>query len=70
MAVGTAITTSMLAVLAVFAKSILLRLTAGRGLLGGIIVAGFEVLAAALVLVLGLMLLTGIWTGGLPGMLD
>jgi nickel/cobalt transporter (NicO) family protein len=70
MAIGTAITTSTLAVLAVFAKSILVRLTAGRGLLGGIIVAGFEVLAAALVLVLGLMLLTGIWTGGLPSMLD
>ena len=70
MAAGTAITTGTLAALAVFAKSVLLRFTAGRGHTGVILVAIFEVLAAAFVLILGLVLLTGIWTGGLPSFLD
>ena len=70
MATGTAITTGTLAALAVFAKSVLLRFTAGHGHMGVILVAIFEVLAAAFVLILGLVLLTGIWTGGLPSFLD
>lgn len=70
MAVGTAITTGTLAALAVFSKSTLLRLIAGHDHLGVIIVAGLEVLAAAFVLLLGLILLTGMWTNGLPSMLD
>jgi nickel/cobalt transporter (NicO) family protein len=69
MACGTAITTGTLASLAVFAKATLLRLTAGRGA-GHLIVGAFELLAAAFVLILGFILLTGLWTGGLPSALD
>lgn len=63
MALGTAITTSTIAALAVYAKRLALRLAGGRGMGGAILVAGLELAAAAFVLVLGLSLLTGIWSG-------
>ena len=63
MALGTAITTSVIAALAVYAKRLALSLASGRGTGGAIVVAGLELAAAAFVLVLGLSLLTGIWSG-------
>jgi ABC-type nickel/cobalt efflux system permease component RcnA len=68
MAVSTAITTGSLAVLAVFARRVLGWLS-GRGKAGVCIEASFELLAAGFVLVLGLVLLTGLWVG-LPSALD
>lgn len=68
MAVGTAITTGSLAVLAVFARRVLGWLS-GRGKAGVYVEASFELLAAGFVLVLGLVLLTGLWAG-LPSALD
>jgi ABC-type nickel/cobalt efflux system permease component RcnA len=60
MALGTALTTSAIAALAVFAKSIALRVAGGRGATGAIAIAGLELLAAAFVLVLGMSLLYGL----------
>src|SRR5262249_34807206 len=68
MALGTAITTGTLAALAVFAKALLLR-CAGNGERGALVVAFCETLAAAFVLILGVVLLTGLWAG-LPSALD
>jgi ABC-type nickel/cobalt efflux system permease component RcnA len=62
MALGTALTTGMLAALAVFAKAGALRLASGRGALGETAVAGLEVLAAAFVTMLGVALLGGLWS--------
>lgn len=62
MALGTALTTGILATLAVFAKGLALRLAGGRGAAGAVAVAGLELLAAAFVLVLGAALLAGLWT--------
>ena len=64
MALGTALTTSAIAVLAVFAKRLALRLAGGRGAAAALVVAGLELLAAAFVLVLGLALLSGYWSAG------
>ncbi len=64
MALGTALTTSLIAALAVFAKTLALRIAGGRGVSGAIAVAGIELLAAAFVLVLGVSLLAGLWAGG------
>jgi ABC-type nickel/cobalt efflux system permease component RcnA len=64
MALGTALTTSAIAALAVFFKAMALRLAGGRGASGAIAIAGLELLAAAFVLVLGLSLLYGLWTAG------
>jgi nickel/cobalt exporter len=61
MALGTALTTGAIAALAVFAKGLALRLAGGRGATGALAVAGFELLAAAFVLVLGASLLLGMW---------
>jgi ABC-type nickel/cobalt efflux system permease component RcnA len=63
MGLGTAITTGAIAALAVYAKRIALRLAGGRQLGGTIAVGALELAAAAFVLVLGLSLLTGIWSG-------
>jgi nickel/cobalt exporter len=63
MALGTAITTSSIAALAVYAKRLALGLASGRGMGGAILVSGLELGAAAFVLVLGLSLLTGVWSG-------
>jgi ABC-type nickel/cobalt efflux system permease component RcnA len=62
MAIGTALTTGIIAAAAVFAKTLALRLAGGRGAGGEIATASIELLAAALVLVLGLMLLVGMWS--------
>lgn len=61
MALGTAITTGLIASLAVFAKALALRLASGRGGFSPIIIATFELAAAAFVAVLGLSLLFGLW---------
>lgn len=63
MALGTALTTSALASLAVFAKSAALRLAGGRGRTGAVAVGVLELLAAAFVLVLGLAMLAGLAVG-------
>ncbi|WP_091137386.1 nickel/cobalt transporter [Microvirga guangxiensis] len=65
MALGTALTTSAIAAVAVFAKTLALRLAGGRGAIGAIAIAGLELLAAAFVLVLGASLLIGLWSQGL-----
>lgn len=70
MALGTAITTGTLAAAAVFAKSMLLRMTASQGERGARLVAGFELLAAAFVLVLGLVLFSGYFSMSLPNLFD
>ncbi|MBM6582678.1 nickel/cobalt transporter [Microvirga sp. BT689] len=64
MALGTALTTSAIAALAVFFKAMALRVAGGRGASGAIAIAGLELLAAAFVLVLGASLLYGLWTTG------
>jgi nickel/cobalt exporter len=65
MALGTALTTGFCAALAVFAKSLALRLAGGHGAAGAVLVAGIELLAGAVVVVLGISLLAGLWAGGL-----
>lgn len=59
MALGTALTTSAIAAIAVFAKTLALRMAGGRGATGAIAIAGLELIAAAFVLVLGASLLVG-----------
>ena len=63
MALGTALTTTALASLAVFAKGAALRLAGGRGRAGAIAVGLLELVAAAFVLVLGLAMLAGLALG-------
>ncbi|MBA1158938.1 nickel/cobalt transporter [Microvirga mediterraneensis] len=63
MSLGTALTTSAIAAVAVFAKALALKVTGGRGASGAIAIAGIELLAAAFVLVLGASLLAGLWAG-------
>jgi nickel/cobalt exporter len=63
MALGTAITTGAIAALAVYAKRLALRIAGGRGTSGAVLVSALELAAAAFVLVLGLSLVTGIWSG-------
>ncbi|MEZ0172162.1 nickel/cobalt transporter [Microvirga sp. TS319] len=60
MALGTALTTSAIAAMAVFAKALALRMAGGRGAGGAVAVAGLELIAAAFVLVLGASLLAGL----------
>lgn len=62
MALGTALTTGAIAAVAVFAKTLALRVAGGRGAMGAVAVAGLELLAAAFVLVLGANLLIGLWS--------
>jgi ABC-type nickel/cobalt efflux system permease component RcnA len=66
MALGTALTTGLIATVAVFAKEFALRMAGGRGAVGEVLVAGLELAAAAFVAVLGSSLLLGLWstTGG------
>lgn len=61
MAMGTALTTGVIAALAVFAKALALKVAGGRGASGAVAIAGIELLAAAFVLVLGASLLFGLW---------
>ncbi|MGH1589486.1 nickel/cobalt transporter [Methylobacterium phyllosphaerae] len=63
MALGTALTTTALACLAVFAKRAALRLAGGRGQAGVLAVGGLELVAAAFVLVLGAAMLSGLAPG-------
>jgi ABC-type nickel/cobalt efflux system permease component RcnA len=63
MALGTALTTGSIAALAVFAKSLALRLAGGQADRSARVVAGIELLAASFILVLGASLLAGVWTG-------
>ena len=70
MALGTSITTGTLASLTVFAKAMVQRLTSGRGMVGPVAFASFELLAAAFVLMLGLLLFAGVWAGGMLSVLD
>jgi ABC-type nickel/cobalt efflux system permease component RcnA len=64
MALGTALTTGFLALLAVAAKRTALALAGGRGQRAAITIRGLETLAAAFLALLGAVLLTGLWTGG------
>ncbi|MBX9741636.1 MAG: nickel/cobalt transporter [Beijerinckiaceae bacterium] len=64
MALGTAATTGALAVVAVYAKGLAVRLSGGRGVAGAQLVRGLELAAALAVLLLGLGLLTGTLAGG------
>ncbi|WP_414476177.1 nickel/cobalt transporter [Microvirga sp. M2] len=63
MALGTALTTSAIAAVAVFAKALALKVAGGRGAAGAIVIACLELLAAAFVVVLGASLLVGLWAG-------
>jgi ABC-type nickel/cobalt efflux system permease component RcnA len=63
MALGTALTTGLIAALAILAKSLARRLARGHGNRGDRLMAGVELLAAALILVLGASLLAGLWAG-------
>lgn len=67
MALGTALTTGALAVLAVFFKFAALRLAGGSSLRSARIVAGLELLAAAFVAVLGAALFLGLAMTGQGG---
>jgi nickel/cobalt transporter (NicO) family protein len=64
MALGTALTTGVIAAVAVFGKALALRSAGGRGSTGTLALAGLELLAAAFVLVLGASLLGGMWSAG------
>ena len=70
MALGTSITTGTLASLTVAAKSLVQRATTSRGMWGSIAFAGVELLAASFVLMLGSLLVAGIWAGGILRTLD
>ena len=63
MALGTALTTSALAALSVYAKRLALRYASGRGRATALAGAAAELAAASVVLVLGALLLAGMWTG-------
>lgn len=63
MALGTALTTGLLASLAVFAKALALRLAGGRSRTGALFVGSLEVLAGAFVMILGLAMLAGLAVG-------
>lgn len=67
MSIGTAITTGAIAALAVFAKRTALRIAGGSGRSGEVVVAGFELAMAALVVVLGLSLVAGSSVGLIAG---
>jgi ABC-type nickel/cobalt efflux system permease component RcnA len=67
MALGTALTTGAIALLAVTAKRLALRLAGGRGMGAAIVVRALECAAAAFVAALGALLLAGYWSTGLPG---
>ncbi len=64
MAVGTALTTGALALLAVGMKNVALALAGGRGNSAAVVIRGLECLAAAFVAVLGAFLLFGYLNAG------
>ncbi|OZA00072.1 MAG: nickel transporter [Rhizobiales bacterium 17-65-6] len=59
MGVGTALTVSAIAILAVYGKRLAVRFAAATSGRGGVVLLGVELLAALLVLAFGLALLTG-----------
>ena len=66
MALGTGLTVAVLAVLAVSARGVAVRLAGADSPMAGRIVRAAEILAAAAVLLLGLVLLGGALANGLP----
>lgn len=64
MAAGTALTTSVLAALAVYAKHTALHLASGRGRFWLIAGVGFQLLIGAFIALLGLLLALGLWERG------
>jgi nickel/cobalt transporter (NicO) family protein len=64
MAVGTALTTGSLALLAVLAKRLALGLAGGRGQAAAVTIRLLECLAAAAISLLGVLLLSGLLTSG------
>ena len=64
MAMGTALTTGALALLAVGMKNVALSLAGGRGNRAAVVIRGLECLAAAIVAVLGAFLLFGYLNAG------
>lgn len=63
MALGTAATTSAIALLSVHAKRAALRMASGRGRGPLVAAAGLELAAAAFVVAIGVALLAGVWDG-------
>lgn len=63
MALGTAVTTGSIAILAIFGRRLLLRVARLDTARTGLLVAGAELLAAACVGAVGLSLLLGVWVG-------
>jgi ABC-type nickel/cobalt efflux system permease component RcnA len=66
MALGTALTTGGLAAMAVLARGMALKLVGSQGARAATAVGWLELLAAAFVAVLGVMLLVGAWGTRLP----
>jgi len=64
MALGTAATTGLVAMLAVFGRTLLLRFARSGQARTRSVIAGVELLAAACVAAIGLSLLLGVWTSG------
>ncbi len=64
MALGTAVTTGLIAMLAVFGRKFLLRFAQWEQARARSVVAGAELLVAACVAAVGLSLLLGVWTSG------
>jgi hypothetical protein len=67
MAVGTGLTVAVLATLAVSARGLAVRLAGAQSQLASVLIRTIEIAAAAAVLLLGLLLLGGALSGGLPG---
>ena len=70
MAVGTAVTTSSLATLSIATKTFIRRMAPSHNVGAGVFAGGVELLAAAFVFSFGLLLLSSMWAGCLPGALD
>ncbi|MEO1198695.1 MAG: DUF1007 family protein [Pseudomonadota bacterium] len=66
MALGTAVTVSVLAALAVGARDIAVKIAGEQSRAGYWVSAGIEILAASFVLLLGVLLLGGALSGGVP----
>jgi len=67
MAVGTGLTVAVLATLAVSARGLAVRLAGAQSELASVLIRTIEIAAAAAVLLLGLLLLGGALSTGLPG---
>jgi ABC-type nickel/cobalt efflux system permease component RcnA len=67
MAIGTGLTVALLAALAVSARTVAVRFTGSGSPAAERVVHGAEIVAAAGVLLFGLLLLGGALANGLPG---